>query len=231
MSDDAAPPAPASSSAPLPTCSPTYAAPASSSEPAAPPTDEEPPQLTGLHDREIFKAALQHRPLFRLSLRFRTSTDRPVYFQQDGGRFDQEHTLRLLQREEYKLRLELNDLGRTVTNLTAVVIDEDPMKIEEHAIGYDEKTSNHVFSVAGTWRPTHETPTRNGQRDVVLMEVRYVHGAGETLSLHFHLQVKVYAEGKLGKARKGKPLDAVLCRYDASRKEERWTFAEDRRPP
>ena len=45
------------------------------------------------------------------------------------------------------------------------------------------------------------------------------------------LMRKMVAEGKLGKARKGKPLDAVLCRYDASRKEERWTFAEDRRPP
>ena len=210
---------------------------ASSSDAALPPMDEDTAakliesHLKGLHDREIFKAALQHRPLFRLSLRFRTSADRPVYFQQDGGRFGQEHTLRMLQREEYQLRLELNDLGRTVTNLTSVVIDADPMKIEEHAIGYDEKTNNHVFSVTGTWRPTHEKPTRDGQRDVVLMEVGYVHGAGETLSLHFHLQMKVYPESKPAKATKGRPLDAVVCRYDASKKEERWTFAEDRRPP
>lgn len=215
----------------------TTAASASTTASATTPGDEEAAasviesHFKGLHDREIFKAALQHRPLFRLSLRFRTRSEKPVYFQQDGGRFGQEHTLRMLQREDYKLQLELNDLGRTVTNLTSVVIDADPMKIEEHSIGYDEKTNNHIFRVDGTWSPTHEKPTRDKQRDVVLMEVVFVHGAGETLSLHFHLQMKVYPQGKPGKATQGRPLDAIVCRYDASKKEERWTFAEDSRPP
>ena len=49
---------------------------------------------------EIYRAALEHRPLFRLSLRLHTAADEPVYFQQDSARFGQAHTLRLLQQHE-----------------------------------------------------------------------------------------------------------------------------------
>ena len=181
----------------------------------------------GLHDREIFKAALQHRPLFRLSLRFSTSSGGPVYFSHDGARFGQEHTLRVLQGEQYTLQLELNDLGRTITSLTTVVIDENPMKIEEQRIEYQERTNNHAFIVSGTWSPTHERPTKNGQRDVVLMEVGYLHGSAKQ-ALHFHVQAKVYSDGRPAKAQAGKRLDAIVCRYDQTKGEERWTFAEAR---
>ena len=177
--------------------------------------------------REVCRAALEHRPLFRLSLRFHTAADEPVYFQRDGARFGQEHMLRLLLQRKYKLQLELNDLGRTVTALESVVIDQDPLAIEDRRVDYSERTNNHVFTVSGCWTPTHQSATRVGRRDVVLVEAVYMHGA-ERQTFPFELQVKVYPEHRPAKATKGKQLDVVTCRYDASRRDERWSFSEAR---
>ena len=174
---------------------------------------------------EIYRAALEHRPLFRLSLRLHTAADEPVYFQQDSARFGQAHTLRLLQQQEYKLRLEMSDIGRTLTALESVTIDQNPLAIEDRRLEFSERTNNHVFAVSGCWRPTHQSPTRNGRRDLVLVEVAYMHGA-ERQTFPFHVQMKVYA--KPAKATKGKQLDMITCRCDASKQDERWTFSEAR---
>lgn len=182
-------------------------------------------RLDASDHREVYRAALEHRPLFRLSLRLHTAADEPVYFQQDSGRFGQAHTLRLLQQQEYKLRLEVSDLGRTLTALESVTIDQDPLAIEDRRLDFSERTNNHVFAVSGCWRPTHQSPTRNGRRDLVLVEVVYMHGA-ERQTFPFHLQMKVYA--KPAKATKGKQLDVITCRCDASKQDERWTFSEAR---
>ena len=77
----------------------------------------------------------------------------------------------------------------------------------------------------GTLSPGGQQPTSQLRAG----EVGYMHGA-ERLSMQFHLQMKVYSEGKPGKATKGKRLDAVTCRYDAAKNDERWTFAEARGP-
>ena len=54
-----------------------------------------------------------------------------------------------------------------------------------------------------------------------------MHGA-ERRTFPFHLQMKVYPEHKPAKATKGKQLDVVTCRHDASKQEERWSFSEAR---
>ena len=183
-------------------------------------------QLDASDHGEIYRAALEHRPLFRLSLRMRTAADEPVYFQQEsGGKFGQGHTLRLLQQQEYKLRLEISDIGRTLTALESVTIDQDPLAIEDRKLDFSERTNNHVFALSGCWRPTHQSPTRNGRRDLVLVEVVYVHGA-DRQTFPFLLQMKVYA--KPAKVTKGKQLGVITCRCDASKQDERWTFSEAR---
>jgi hypothetical protein len=169
-------------------------------------------QLDASDHGEIYRAALEHRPLFRLSLRMRTAADEPVYFQQEsGGKFGQGHTLRLLQQQEYKLRLEISDIGRTLTALESVTIDQDPLAIEDRKLDFSERTNNHVFALSGCWRPTHQSPTRNGP---------------DRQTFPFLLQMKVYA--KPAKVTKGKQLGVITCRCDASKQDERWTFSEAR---
>lgn len=213
--------------------------------PAAPPADAAPAApsaaagldaaATKLDDPAILKAAQEHQPLFRLSLRMRPGVSskferyEAVYFQEDGGRFSQEHTLKFMLQQEYRLQLEIDDLGRTLTNVISVVVDQNPLKIDERRVDFVEKTCNHSFVVGGAWTPTHESSTQKGQRDLVLIEVEYMHGS-ELQTMTFTLQCKVYPEGKLAKATKGKQLDVATCRYDASKGkgDERWTFAEAR---
>ena len=113
--------------------------------------------------------------------------------------------------------------------MISVVVDQNPLKIDERRVDFVEKTCNHSFVVGGAWTPTHESSTQKGQRDLVLVEVEYMHGS-ELQTMTITLQCKVYPEGKLAKTTKGKQLDVATCRYDASKGkgDERWTFAEAR---
>ena len=217
-------------------------------------------QLDASEHGEIYRASLEHRPLFRLSVRLHTPAGGPVYFQEDWSRFGHPntscaHTLRLLLQQEYKLRLDISDLGRTLTALESVTIDQEALAIEERRLGFSERTNNHVFAVSGCWTPTHQGPTRNGQRDLALVEVVYRHAnpnpnphphphphpnpnsnpnPDPTLTRHgaerqtfsFRLQMKVYA--KRAKLTKGKRLGEITCRCDVSKQDERWTFLEAR---
>mmetsp|Transcript_25144 Transcript_25144/g.72350 ORF Transcript_25144/g.72350 Transcript_25144/m.72350 type:complete len:211 (-) Transcript_25144:77-709(-) len=181
----------------------------------------------GLHDRSIYHAALEHRPLFQLAMSIRDSDGNPVFFQREEGRpFSEQHTVKVLLGEEYEVALELDDLGRTVTAVESVDIDAQQLSVSRSSVHHRERTNSYVYALHGHWSPRHVQATSVGERDVCLVEVRYFHGQ-EACLLELHLQLKIYQQKKRLQSR-GLPLKAATCRFDASVGIERWSFAPAR---
>lgn len=204
------------------------------SEPsAASPTDDEAAvaALTleshwrGFCARQLADAASRHRPLFRLHLSLvDKETGLPVHHQPDGARFGQPHTLKVRVGRELDVRIEIDDLGRTISAVRAVEFDTEPMALVSSEIVRQEGTGTFVYRLRGSWTPRVVSPTPDGERELVLLELSYVHGVDEMLSLFFHLQLKLYAADSPSLGRGGEPLAQAICRYDGSSGHESWSF-------
>ena len=110
----------------------------------------------GLHDRSIYHAALEHRPLFQLAMSIRDSDGNPVFFQREEGRpFSEQHTVKVLLGEEYEVALELDDLGRTVTAVESVDIDAQQLSVSRSSVHHRERTNSYVYALHGHWSPRH----------------------------------------------------------------------------
>jgi len=221
-------------------------------EPTAPPLDSDPidvgfsaraallPTLPEAHDKALAAAASGVSPLFRLSVRLMsTAPTAPIFYDNEGGRFAQPCSAKLVQEERrpHLLEVTLADLGCSLTSLECVSVDGRPLaacagsvrvRMEDLPAGRCP-----VFRCCCVLpsNPEGHAPTPPGQRDILLLAVHYSHGATaeETIA---PLQVKWYtaAPARVRKARSGKRLAAATYRHDGSkmRAPVRWTFKEDK---
>ena len=147
----------------------------------------------GFCARQLADTASRHRPLFRLHLSLvDKETGLPVHHQPDGARFGQPHTLKARVGRELDVLIEIDDLGRTISAVRAVEFDTEPMALVSSEIVRQEGTGTFVYRLRGSWTPRSMSPTLDGERELVLLELSYVHGVDEMLSLFFHLQLVNY---------------------------------------
>ena len=103
---------------------------------------------------------------------------RAAFFEQEGPRnFEQECTLRIIQREEYCVDMELWDLGCTITAVRGLEIDSQLLPREPEgqsiAVAKHANGSCPVFSARCLWTPAASDllPTPKGQRDVLVLDL------------------------------------------------------------
>eukprot|EP00965_Chrysotila_dentata_P053281 1768347-Pleurochrysis_carterae.AAC.2 len=167
------------------------------------------------------------QPLFKLSMSIYDSVAAPVCYKSDVGRgFKNDATIKVAAGQEYTIRLELDDLGRTITEIKSLSIDGTLLALMDKKKRVDEQSTNNVFLVSANWTPAPQK-TAKGARDEVLFDLLFSHGTLEQ-SMQFQLQMKIY--DSLDKARSGgynKWLKAAVCRYDQAKSEMKWAMLED----
>uniref|UniRef100_A0A7S0JAZ1 CB1 cannabinoid receptor-interacting protein 1 n=1 Tax=Calcidiscus leptoporus TaxID=127549 RepID=A0A7S0JAZ1_9EUKA len=171
-------------------------------------------------------AAAEHQPLFRLSLRILDENGAPVFYKSDEGRgFGKENTIKVVASDEYSIEVELDDLGRTVSSISQVSIDGTVMSAIERRAAYNEQSENNIFVIIGNWTPPAAS-TKRGDREVMLISLEYQHGS-TSMTMEFHLQMKIYDTAKQARGGYSKRLKSAVCRYDLAKGIERWSYLED----